>query len=1011
MLCLLSLALLLPVVHGDPDLPPGFRTEEIGHDWHQPMDLAYLPDGRLLVIEKEGLVHMVENDVVLPTPVLDLSQEVGSTVSHGFKSLAVDPDFANNGRIYLLYEVDRHYLLHYGTSNYDPTLTDLVGSTIARVTRYELDAADSFHSVVPGSRYVLVGDALTNGIPVIEDNHSSGCLRFGLDGSLLVSCGDGAGSLDSGDSLLALQAILQGILPAGQNVGAFRAQLPNSLAGKLLRLDPETGYGLPTNPFFDAATPDANHSKVWSYGLRNPFRFGVMPFLNRPDNHPGWIVIGDVGLGSREEVNISLNGGENFGWPLFEGLESLSVFRNGTENVLAPNPAFGQPIPGGGFCTRPYFSFEELLIQATGGTPSWPNACNPSLEVPASFAPSMHRRPLFEWGHTGPVRGGAFDAQNNAISVEIGEPGGPIQGFAFDGSCVIGGVFATSASYPANHRFQYYFADFTGGWIRSFGFSGTPDSPVLVMGFAEDLDQVVALTTSPAGELVYAQLSGSIHRVIFDPGNAPPTARPLRTPHFGPAGVKVQFDASLSSDPEGGELEVLWHFGDGTPTSDIARPMHVFPSQDITSSGTIVSDALSFVPPQPPATVAGFNPEVIRDGVYPNGSTGSLYPIYSTDAFMTSDPTALDWIGYTFSQVRRIHGLVYQEGFEESVGGWFQDVGVQVRVGGQWVGVSNIAASPEWIPNNGTPFETYRVFFDPVDADGVRMIGLPGGTDGFIMVSELRVLAEPIGLTPSSYDVTLAVFDDTNLVDVERRTVWIDETPPVIDVISPVNGGTYDPNSLVTIQLDAMVTDAESPSSSIVCEWQAFLHHNDHVHPQPVIPSCTGSTQLTPHGALATDVFSWRFEVTARDPSGLVSKETIILHPEQPSLIVDHHEVSVSDGGTTTFSLDAGPANAGKFFLVLPSASGIWPGSSIGGMHVPINVDALTLQPFLEPSGFYSEFLGFLDSNGEATVSFSLDPLFGSLFLGRRADYAFVTASSTSTVDFASNSVGIEFVE
>src|SRR4030095_15289535 len=73
-----------------------------------------------------------------------------------------------------------------------------------------------------------------------------------------------------------------------EDIGAFRAQDLNSLDGKILRVDPATGLALPTNPFYDG-NPSSNRSRVWEYGLRNPFRItrrpgtgSTNPFLGGP---------------------------------------------------------------------------------------------------------------------------------------------------------------------------------------------------------------------------------------------------------------------------------------------------------------------------------------------------------------------------------------------------------------------------------------------------------------------------------------------------------------------------------------------------------------------------------------------------------------------------------------------------------------------------------------------------------------------------------------------------------
>jgi glucose/arabinose dehydrogenase len=143
----------------------------------------------------------------------------------------------------------------------------------------------------PSSREILfVVPQPRDNIP----NHHGGTLQFGPDGLLYISVGDG---------------------------GAFvrvtnRAQEVDHLLGKLLRIDVSaaTGYAIPPdNPFSNVA---GARKEIWSYGLRNPWRFSF-------DRLSGTLMIADVGQDDWEEVNIlspAAARGANFGWPLAEGL-------------------------------------------------------------------------------------------------------------------------------------------------------------------------------------------------------------------------------------------------------------------------------------------------------------------------------------------------------------------------------------------------------------------------------------------------------------------------------------------------------------------------------------------------------------------------------------------------------------------------------------------------------------------------------------------------------------------
>ena len=101
----------------------------------------------------------------------------------------------------------------------------------------------------------------------------------------------------------------------------------NSLSGKILRIDPITGLGLPDNPFVEPGDDlSANHSKVYQLGLRNPFSIGFAP--------DGRLFISNTGWFSWEEIE-SGHAGANFGWPYFEG---------GDNGVILPAPGY-QDLP------------------------------------------------------------------------------------------------------------------------------------------------------------------------------------------------------------------------------------------------------------------------------------------------------------------------------------------------------------------------------------------------------------------------------------------------------------------------------------------------------------------------------------------------------------------------------------------------------------------------------------------------------------------------------------------
>ncbi len=238
---------------------------------------AISPDGdeRLFIVERPGRVLVLVDGAVLPVPFLDISGQVGLGGEGGLLGLAFAPDFATSGLFYVYY-------------------TDTSGDSV--VSRFAVGADPD------------VADPTEDVILVVDQpfgNHNGGTIAFGADGFLYFSPGDGGSSNDPGN----------------------RSQDPQTLLGKMLRLDvglpPAPGsivrgaYAIPAdNPFVGAADPgDAVLDEIWSFGLRNAYRFSF-------DRLTGDLWIADVGQGAREEVNFEqagLPGGRNYGWDVMEG--------------------------------------------------------------------------------------------------------------------------------------------------------------------------------------------------------------------------------------------------------------------------------------------------------------------------------------------------------------------------------------------------------------------------------------------------------------------------------------------------------------------------------------------------------------------------------------------------------------------------------------------------------------------------------------------------------------------
>ena len=488
-------------------LPNGFADQVYSSGWNNPTGLTFDAAGKMYVWEKDGKVYVVENNV--KTLFLDISEEVANYGDYGILGFVLDPNFLDNGHVYLYYIVDRYYLLMYGTQDYNPETT-WEGATIGRVTRYTTPTPLVPNVVNYGSRTVLIGETISTGFPITGTNHGGGGMVFGSDGSLFVGCGDGGLGVDYSED-----ALNNGIISEAENVQdrVYRCQMVNSLNGKIVRIDPSTGNGLSSNPYFDANSPRAAQSRVWALGFRNPFRISLKP----NSGSPGVIYVGEVGWNTREELNIITNGGQNFGWPIYEGIDLITPW------------------------TEP------------------------------AYTPASYKKPTVEWTHHDDNSNQPDAPAKVIINGMVNEIGSnEFPGSSFIGFCSIGGVWYTGTVYPEEFRDSYIFADFISGWIKSFAFDNN-ENPTSFRELHSSAAGAVTLAYNPVDESIYYLKLGfnegdplEVHKITYGTVNLPPVAKFTYNPSYGASPLSVSFDASPSTDYENSALTYTWNFGDGS---------------------------------------------------------------------------------------------------------------------------------------------------------------------------------------------------------------------------------------------------------------------------------------------------------------------------------------------------------------------------------------------------------------------------------------------------------------
>ena len=356
------LILLLPAAASALSLPTGFINDPVVSGLNEPTSMAFLPDGRILVIEQRtGKVRMIVNGhVAVQDPVFVVPNLVNTYYEQGLQGIAIDPGWPTRPYVYLYY-----------------TRT----GSACRLVRYHAS----------GDLYNPAGETLTleNPLLLIDDVpdhtrwHQAGCLRFGPDGKLYLSLGE--------DDENPCNAIDSTSL-RGQIVRLSVDALPVGGGGQVLR----SVITPPDNPL---STPDSNAKLVYAYGFRNPWRFHIDSVTNR-------LYVCDVGESDYEEFD-EVKAGDYLGWPYREGY------------LIMPRPTC--PEPGGEGNT--YFKAPIAVFphradltavfaagtyrQVPGGGSNWPNEYDGDAFYGEYYSGDFYRLKVqgLSWAPAPPVPG------------------------------------------------------------------------------------------------------------------------------------------------------------------------------------------------------------------------------------------------------------------------------------------------------------------------------------------------------------------------------------------------------------------------------------------------------------------------------------------------------------------------------------------------------------------------------------------------------------------------------
>ncbi|HEU5012558.1 MAG TPA: PQQ-dependent sugar dehydrogenase [Roseiflexaceae bacterium] len=481
-------AMVVQAAEPTPKPPTGFTDERLSKIQH-PTSIAFLHDGRALVTDQSGKLYLWQegNSATLP-PVYDMGSLLCTSSDAGLLGIVVDPKVNADGSEYFyMYFTMRgqgsDYKQQCPRSGNDNPATE----PFNRLSRFTFKDG----SIVGGSEFIVLDH-----IPTRIQDHLGGGMFIAQDGYLYVSTGDGDFPQKSND--------------------------PDSLRGKILRINPATGDGVTGNPYFTdpAAVQCGNPSnpqfeqgkpcrEVFAVGLRHPWRIALKPGTD-PNNVEFYI--NDVGKATWEEINVGKVGAD-YGWDKREG------------------PCLQEKI------------------------------CTPGLLTPPND-------PIFWYLHTNDSRE-AFKGCSAVTGAAFVPPG--VWPEEYDNVYLFG-------DYTCG-RIWRLDPDGAGGYKAStvvdeiISPSTTSKAGVTTMTFGPAPDPTHPGKMTQA--LYYGTYSGGgqVRRVIFTGSrNHVPVADMSADKTFGNSPLTVTFSGAGSSDPDGDKLTYDWDFGDGQTSKNATAP-------------------------------------------------------------------------------------------------------------------------------------------------------------------------------------------------------------------------------------------------------------------------------------------------------------------------------------------------------------------------------------------------------------------------------------------------------
>ena len=555
-------------------------TKEVG----EPMDLAVLPDGRVLSTDRRGRVRLY--DPADGSVSLAAELEVYAGEEDGLQTVTLDPNFETNQWVYLYYSRPES-----AACSQADQLGGVLRCGVNRLARFKFT----------GDTLDLSTEQTIIEVPTQRDLccHVGGDVGFDSHGYLYLTTGDNTNSWAS-----------DGYSPIDErpNRGPFDAQRSsgntNDLRGKLLRINvaADGSYTIPDGNLFGPngrfpAVAGKTRPEIYSMGHRNPFRFTIDPATD-------WVYMGEVGpdaggdnplRGPRqyEELNIIKRAG-NGGWP----------------------HCIGTPQNIGGL-----FGYRDYNFATGESGPAFDCANGPTNDSPINTGltqlPPVDNLPTI-W----------YPYANFSLFPELGSGGGTAMGgpvYHYDAD------LQSDTKWPAYWDGSEIFYEWSRSYLKDVRFTESGEllqiNPMFAgIGFSQPMD----MEFGPDGSLYVIEYGGGfftvgpnvgLYKIDYVKGRHRPDIVLDSDADSGPAPLTVNFDASGSSDQDGDALTFAWDFdGDGTTDATGATAAHTYTANGVYAAKVTVTDSTSRSSTQTlTITVGNTRPQVNVEGPVEGG--------------------------------------------------------------------------------------------------------------------------------------------------------------------------------------------------------------------------------------------------------------------------------------------------------------------------------------------------------------------------------------------------------